>query len=456
MKTKLVIFDLDGVLIDSKDAHFVALNRAIEELDPRFLISDNEHISTYDGLPTSKKLELLTINKGLDPRLYPEIKRKKQIYTTAYLDQIIYPKDSVIRLLRTLKQNGYIVHLASNAIRDTVLQVVDKMKIKEYFDYIVSNNDIVKSKPNPEIYLRCMIEAGVGPKETVIVEDSQIGRQAAINSGATLCPVKNSDYTTLEHIMSFVNKTDGNSCVWEDSKLNILIPMAGAGSRFEKAGYTFPKPLIEVRGDPMIQTVVKSLSIKANYIYIVQKSHYENYQLKYLLNMITPNCKIVCVDGVTQGAACTTLLAKEYINNDSPLLLVNSDQYIEWNSSSFMYKVQESKVDGAILTFTSNHPKWSYAVTNNDGFVTSVHEKQVMSSNATVGIYYYKHGSDYVRYAESMIEKNIRVNNEFYVCPVYNEAIGDGKKVITYPVEKMYGLGTPEDLQTFLAEHLGE
>jgi dTDP-glucose pyrophosphorylase len=169
--------------------------------------------------------------------------------------------------------------------------------------------------------------------------------------------------------------------------------------------------------------------------------------------LITPNCQIVEVDGVTQGAAVTTLLAKSLINNEQPLLISNSDQYVEWNSNEFLYKVYETKLDAAILTFKSTHPKWSFVKCDELGYVTEVAEKKPISDKATVGIYYWSKGSDYVRYAERMISKNIRTNNEFYVCPVFNEAIEDKKRIKTYDVEKMFGLGTPEDLKFYLENY---
>jgi dTDP-glucose pyrophosphorylase len=242
---------------------------------------------------------------------------------------------------------------------------------------------------------------------------------------------------------------------WHDDKLNIVIPMAGAGSRFADVGYTFPKPLIEVKGKPMIQVVVESLNIEANFIYIVQKSHREKYNLDALLNLITPNCKIVETEGVTEGAACTTLLAKEFINTDSPLIITNSDQFIDWNSTEFMYQMNEKDYDGGIVTFPATHPKWSFARIDEHNLVLEVAEKKPISDHATAGIYYWKHGLDYVKYTEQMIEKNIRVNNEFYVCPVYNEAILDCKRIFNFSIEedKMWGLGTPEDLKYYLKNY---
>ena len=240
---------------------------------------------------------------------------------------------------------------------------------------------------------------------------------------------------------------------WRDENLTVLIPMAGAGSRFQQAGYTFPKPLIDVKGKPMIQLVVENLNIKANYVYVVQKEHREKYNLDTLLNLITPNCKIVEVDKLTEGAACTALLAKEYINKDTPLFFANSDQFVEWDSNEFLYKMNETNADGGIVSFRATHPQWSFAKIDEQGLVTEVAEKNPISDIATVGYYYWKKGSDFVKYAEDMIEKDIRVNNEFYVCPVFNQAIEDCKEIRTFDIPKMWGLGTPEDLKYYLENY---
>ena len=200
--------------------------------------------------------------------------------------------------------------------------------------------------------------------------------------------------------------------------------MAGAGSRFEKAGYTFPKPLIPIKNNndsPMIKTVVDNLNIDAQHIFIVRKDHYERYNLSSLLNIVSPGCEIVIVDKITEGATCTALLAKQFINNSEPLLIANSDQFIVWDSNEFMYSMIGDQIDGGILTFPNSHPKWSYVRLDGNGFIKEVKEKEVISNMATVGVYYWKCGSDFVRSAETMISKNIRVNGEFYIAPSYNE-----------------------------------
>ena len=455
---KLIAFDLDGVLVDARDLHYLALNLALKDIDVSYEISREEHLSTYDGLPTSKKLKMLSKNKGLDPQSHNLIWAKKQSKTIDIINSM-KPDEAMIGVLRELKSQGYKIHVCSNSVKNTIKMMLVRRGLIEFVDEIFSNEDVKNPKPNPEIYLRSMIAAGVAPKETLIVEDSHVGRKAAIESGAFLCPVRNTMDVTLQHIRDCIleseSKTKQVKPKWQGGKMNVLIPMAGAGSRFEQAGYTFPKPLIDVDGKPMIQTVVDNLNIDARHIFIVQKSHYEQYNLINVLSSISPNCEIIQVDEITEGAACTTLLAKDLINNDEPLLMANSDQFVEWDPNQFMYSMIGDTIDAGMATFKSTHPKWSYARLNNEGFVCEVAEKNPISDIATVGIYYWSKGSDYVKYAEQMISKNIRINNEFYVCPVFNEAIQDNKRIKTFDIEKMWGLGTPEDLQHYLNNYKG-
>lgn len=452
MYSKLFIFDLDGVLIESKELHYEALNDALTMVDLRYRISREEHLSTYDGLPTSNKLKTLSIKKGLPVECFDRIWKDKQRFTISRLKNI-EKSSKLIDICQWLKKQEYKIAIASNSIRETVKVSILSLGIMEYVDYIMTNEDVHRSKPFPEMYWNCMIALGAIPRTTIIAEDSHIGRQAAIDSGATLLPIENTFDLTLDKVKGIVMNIEdikAKSIPWRDKKLNVLIPMAGAGSRFSSAGYTFPKPLIEVRNKTMIQTVVDNLNMEANFIFIVQKEHYEKYNLKSLLHAIKSDCKIVQVDGMTQGAACTTLLAKEFIDNNNPLILANSDQFVEWNSNEVMYAFNSDEIDGGIITFKATHPKWSYVKLDDNGFVSQIAEKKVISDNATVGIYFWKKGSDYVKYAEQMIESNDRTNNEFYVCPVYNYAIKDKKRIRVKEIKKMWGIGTPEDLEYFL------
>lgn len=452
---KLVIFDLDGVLVEAKEIHYESLNEAINRVtnDPSMEIGWEEHLSIYDGRKTTQKLEMLTEKKGLDSSLHQEIWNVKQDITIEKLRQLEIDQ----RLVEMFqKLSDFKIACCSNSIRKTVLTVLAKLGLMEYMDLIISNEDVKNSKPHPEMYWKAMSVMKVLPEETLIVEDSPPGLLAASRSRAHILRVNNPKDLTEEKMFGKLNTLVGKNThkpKWQGNKMNVLIPMAGAGSRFQQAGYTFPKPLIDVRGKPMIQVAVDSIGIDATYTYVVQKEHRRKFNLDTLLNLITPNCNIVEVEGVTEGAACTTLLAKEFIDNDEPLLMANSDQFVEWNSIEFMYKMIEQDLDGGIPSFRSTHPKWSFAKINELGYVTEVAEKNPISDIATVGIYYWKRGSDYVKYAEQMIEKNIRVNNEFYVCPVYNEAVEDGLKFKTFDIPKMWSLGTPEDLNYFLENY---
>jgi len=452
---KLIIFDLDGVLVEAKKIHYDALNESLRMVGEEYVITWDEHLNRYDGLKTVQKLEMISKEKGLPIESHNEVWMNKQKLTIKYLSDL--KPDKVLKETIMKLSQKYKIVCGSNSIRKTILTVLSKLDIIEHFDLILSNEDVKNSKPHPEIYWKAISEMSVLPEETLIIEDSPYGLLSAHRSKSHVLRVLNPSEVTYLNISNKLNEIEKNNIEhmpkWRDKKMNILIPMAGAGSRFEKAGYTFPKPLIEVKGKPMIQVVVENLNIDANYIYVVQKSHREKYNLDTLLNLITPDCKIVEVDGITEGAACTALLAKDFIDNDNPLFFANSDQFVEWNSNEFLYKMQETDADGGIVTFEATHPKWSFAKIDENGFVTEVAEKNPISNLATVGYYYWKRGSDFVKYAEEMIESDIRVNNEFYVCPVFNQAISGGEKIRTFNTEGMWGLGTPEDLKYYLENY---
>jgi HAD superfamily hydrolase (TIGR01509 family) len=452
---RLVIFDLDGVLVNSRDFHYHALNNALKKIDEKYVVSREEHLSKFDGLPTTKRLKLLTETKGLPIEYYDQIWKDKQ-KETIEIFKTVSKNDTAISIMKRLKENGWKIAVASNAVRETVITALDSIGVLKYVEYIMSNEDVKHAKPYPEMYWRCMIALNAFPKNTIIVEDSHIGRKAAITSGANLYAVKDADDLNEKRLFDIIEglRLKGDIEVpWKNEKMNVLIPMAGAGSRFAQVGYTFPKPLIDVNGQPMIQRVVENLNIDAHYIFIVQEEHYEKYNLKQLLSLIKPGCDIVTVNGLTEGAAVTTLLAEQYINNDEPLLIANSDQLVEWDSNECLYAFGADEIDGGIITFTNTHPKWSFVKLDDNGLVSEVAEKNPISSIATIGIYYWKKGSDYVKYAKDMISKNIRTNNEFYVVPVYNQAIEDGKKIKIKQIEKVWGVGTPEDLEHYLENH---
>ena len=437
---KVFIFDLDGVLVDSKQNHFDSLNLALKEINSKYVISEIDQKYIFEGLPTKEKLNILTKTKNLPINLHKKIFELKQKESLMFFKNLKNDLE-LIEIFNLIKNNNIKIAVASNCIRETVEVCLKSLGIFNLVDLYLSNEDVVFPKPNPEIYLKCMEFFNVSPEECLIFEDSYIGKVAAFKSKAPLVSVDNRNTITKNFIESYLNKNDKN--------INILIPMAGEGSRFIKAGYSEPKPFIDINGKSMIQLVHDNININGQYIFIAKKDHIDKYNLNNHLSSFCKNFIIIEQNGKLDGATKSALLASNLINNDNPLLIVNSDQYIEWDSNKIINKFIESGVDGGILTFKSNESKWSYAKINEE-IVEEVFEKIVVGDNATCGIYYWKKGSDFIKYALKMIDKNIKTNNEFYICPVYNQAIQD-KKIISYEqVSKMEGLGTPEDLENYL------
>lgn len=239
--------------------------------------------------------------------------------------------------------------------------------------------------------------------------------------------------------------------------LHIIVPMAGAGSRFAVAGYKDPKPLIPVHEVPMIKVVIDNLTPTRphRFIFICQAEHVAAYGLRERLDAWAPNCEIVELDGLTEGAACTVYAAKHLIDETQPVMIANSDQYVDVDINLYLRAMDEHCADGLIMTMKADDPKWSYVGFGVDGFINRVIEKHVISEEATVGIYNFRTGKQLISAIESMFEKNLRTLGEFYVAPAYNEMIEQGAKVIHYSVGEedrgMHGLGIPADLERFLA-----
>ena len=234
--------------------------------------------------------------------------------------------------------------------------------------------------------------------------------------------------------------------------LHIVIPMAGRGSRFASVGYGPPKPLIPIHGLPMIACVIRNLTPNRphRFLFLCLDEHLDDYGLGEQLRAWSPGCMVIPVRSVTEGAACTVLLAREHIDHSAPLMVANCDQWVDVSIDAYLDGLAAH--DGLIMTMWGDHPKWSFIRRDATGRVVGVVEKQVVSNEATVGIYNFRCGADFVRAAEAMIAKNVRVNGEFYVAPAYDELIAGGGSVGTWDVGTgMHGIGTPEDLALFLA-----
>jgi NDP-sugar pyrophosphorylase family protein len=234
--------------------------------------------------------------------------------------------------------------------------------------------------------------------------------------------------------------------------LTILMPISGRGRAFIERGYTFPKPLIEIAGEPLIEVVVRNLvpDEPHRFVFVCRRDSIANYALADVLQLISPSCKIVSI-GDTGGALCSALLGIDSIEADEELLIVNGDQIIDRKIGEFLAAARESHADGSIITFPSTHPKWSYVRASESNDVELVAEKKPISRDATAGIYYFRRGGDFLFAAQRMMLKGTRTANEYFVAPVFNELILKGMRISVFRIARhqMHSLGTPEDLESF-------
>jgi beta-phosphoglucomutase-like phosphatase (HAD superfamily)/capsular polysaccharide biosynthesis protein/dTDP-glucose pyrophosphorylase len=445
MSQRLFIFDLDGVLVDSKKIHFDSLNLALKEVDEKYVITQKQQAEVFEGLPTKEKLSILTATRGLPIEDHKKIWNIKQEKSIQFFKELKEDRE-LIDLFKIIKEYQVKIAVASNCIKETVETCLKSLGVINYVDLYLSNEDVSEPKPSPEIYLKCMKTFSAIPYNTVIFEDSLVGRTAAHASGARLVSISNRSSINQNLII--------NELSAKNNKINVLIPMAGEGSRFAAVGYTNPKPMIDVNGKSMINLVHDNIGLDAHYIFVAKSEHIEKYNLKEHIATFCKDFTIISQEERLQGAAKSALLAKDLINNDDHLIIANSDQKVDWDSLKEVPRIIKSGVDGAILTFKSDETKWSYAEVDHNKLIKNVAEKIVISDNATCGIYYWNKGSDFVKYSEQMIEKDIKTNNEFYICPSYNEAVLDEKLISAVKVNGMQGLGTPEDLDVYLNKNI--
>jgi len=451
---KAIIFDLDGVLVDARTLHFEAFRQAFELFCPPHTLSWKQHEELYDGLSTRQKLQKMIESTIMSEETATKVSSEKQKLTNILIEKTIRTRPYLIDLLTSLCSEGYTLVCATNSIRETLDTMLSTLKISEFFSFTLSNNDIDNPKPSPEIYSLSFKKLGLSPEECLICEDSPHGRKAAYSSGAHVLEIEDANDLTLEKIHQKIYSIQHTIPIVHPV-IQVVIPMAGEGSRFQKAGYTIPKPFIDVRGKYMIQWVIDNVSstnYKLEFIFLCREKHLENNSMSFLDSQGL-SYKIVPVKSLTEGAASTVLLAKDVLNPYLPLVIVNSDQYLEWNADSFYSSLLNPTYQGVISTFYSPDPhdtKWSFVELDENILITKVAEKIWLGPNATTGIYGWKYASDFILYAEQMIQMNIRVNNEFYICPVYNEAIKDKKKIRLLECKKLWGLGVPDDLLYFL------
>jgi HAD superfamily hydrolase (TIGR01509 family) len=468
---RALLFDLDGVLFDGRDFHKMIFLQSVNSftVSP---ITEKYHDIFLDGLSTKQKVDTLIQQNLLDVELREAVMKDKQSLTTILIDTYVKYNPRLIKLFQDLSSQ-YRILCVSNSIFTTITKCLNGLGILPYFHGIISNEDCKDNKPAPDPYLLAFKREGLLPEDCIIFEDSKFGRTSAYASGGWVVPIVDPVDLTAEKISRSISLMDSKNSMDSSQTIHIVVPMAGRGSRFQTQGYTIPKPFIPVLGKPMIQLVIENMKpfeetygtttvpppCRVVYHFIVQKAHLEAYSFDALCTRLEIEYTITPIDSITEGAACTVLLVKDKINTKDPIVIVNSDQYLEWNQNEFYRALLNPTYDGVISVFEQKDAsdiKWSYAKTDSEGFVVEVAEKKYISPWATTGIYGWKRGSDFVKFAEDMIAKNIRVNNEFYVCPVYNESIQYGHKVRNLLCKKLWGLGVPEDLEFFLQNYKDE
>jgi dTDP-glucose pyrophosphorylase len=237
--------------------------------------------------------------------------------------------------------------------------------------------------------------------------------------------------------------------------MNVVVMLAGSSKDFTKNGIKYPKLLTEINGRTMIEIVLEGLKSlmthENNIIFMVDKLENDRYYLGDIIKLVLPESHVITIEGETSGAALTSLLAVEYIDEEMPLALINGDQLLDHDENDCIEYFQQHNADAGVIVFNSYHPRWSYVKINKDGLVCEAAEKKPISNNATTGFYYYKKASDYIKYAKSMILKGGDVKGVFYVCPVFNEMILDQKKILPYQIDlkKYHSFMSPEKVRKF-------
>jgi len=447
MKITTFLFDLDGVLVDLCDLHRTIFIKACDGL-----IDLDFHNKYLEGLSTKEKLKI--IENHLCIKIDKEfIYKKKQELTLISLQTYEF-NDRIRYVLEWVKQQNIRIGVYTNSIRSTLDLVLDKLGITNLIEYSLSNEDVIEQKPSSFGYIKLMNMMNVMTTETIIFEDSFYGKTSAYGSGAYVIDIIDSlDITVsfLDYCRTYLKRP------LSLTRLRIVIPMAGLGSRFQKEGYIIQKPFLPMIGEKQLWEEVvenllpkeKNMREKTDVHLIVRKEQLHLFKSK-------PNLYTHTVDSLTEGPACTVLTLKNIINDDIPLIIGNSDQYLEWSSDDFLSTSLHPDYDGCISTFYHPYPddlKWSYTSLNVDGTIKEVAEKKYIGPYATTGIYAWKKGSDFIKYSENMILYNDRVNNEFYVCPVYNYAIKDSKKIRILNCSKFWGIGIPKDYIEYIDHH---
>jgi len=462
-RVQLVIFDLDGVLVDSRELHYEALNRAIAEVaGAQYVITRHEHESFYDGLSTNQKLRHMTLAKDLAIEHHKPIWVRKQELTEELVRERLRPLPHVTRLVRTLKAAGYPVAVASNCIKSSVASILETIGLLPLVDAFFSNEDVARAKPAPDIYRRACAAFCVPPERALVVEDTVKGFEAAILAGCNLLRVETPEDTRVEHVLRRMQELDV-----EPPPVTVVVPLAGSSAQSWLGGpdslpAEVPIFLADAHGCSVLEAAMRSIfseRFPMRFIFVVKEEQCSGFQLEALC------CKaaryqpttVLRVRGDTLGALVSALEARPLLDTDAPLLLFDGSHALSWGEGGSVDELLCGRFDGGMTTHTSSDPRWSYVRTSFRSaaaapvLVTEVHEKVSVSSTAATGLYFWRRSGDFVAAADEIVASNARTRGWFFLAPAFNLAISKGAKIEAVPVHQSWSLRSASEVASFVA-----
>jgi HAD superfamily hydrolase (TIGR01509 family) len=456
---RLIIFDLDGVLVESRDLHYEALNRALTEVaGPEFAISRDEHESVYDGLSTNQKLRLLTASKGLAEHLNHAIWTRKQELTEELVRTILRPTQHVLDAVVALKAMGFPIAVASNCIRSSVRSILEAIGIAPHIDVYVSNEDVAQPKPDPDMYLSVCRAFCVDPSEALVIEDSPKGFEAAARAGCHLMRVHSPADLSIAAVRDRIAAVESIQ-----ETVTVVVPMAGPAPEMWASGISggvaeAPVGLVDTAGKSIIQwamSAVRSRRFSLRYVFIVKHSVLKSFNVASLCAAAVDYAPLR-IEGIqtdTLGAVRTIMsISDAAIPRDSPLVVTDGHHIAEWGVGHSFDTLLSTHADGAIAVHRSADPRWSY-VRHVPGQPVTVAEvrtdRDPVSSHACTGLYYYRRAGDFFSAAESLVARGARERGLYYTASTFNELISRGRRVVTVPVERMWSLRTPSEARSF-------
>ena len=460
-KIQLIVFDLDGVLVESKDLHYDALNEAIRAVAGEdFIITRPEHETVYDGLSTNQKLRLMTIQKDLPLNMHRPIWLRKQELTEVMVREQLKPDETLLATIRALKkEHGYPLAVASNCIKSSVFNILDSIGVLPLVDAYFSNEDVQRAKPGPDIYLKACSTFGVPPESALVVEDSVKGFEACVRAGCPLFKVRGPEDVRAPSIVERISTVNQGV-----KPIMVVVPLAGESQQYwidgpEAVPSELPLFLADVNGSPAIEWLLKPFlksRYELNFVFVVKEAQMQRFKLESLLPRIVgfrPTV-VLPVHGETLGSLKTVLAIAEKLDGSAPVIFCNGSTVTSWLPGSSIDDLVDTRADGALTTFESNDPRCSYVRVRPGLDLVDVHEKVPVSNIATTGIYFWKSADAFLSAAKTIVKRGVKHKGLYYLAPVYNEAIRAGLSFKTLPVKSCWPLCSLQEVSKFAEGHM--